>query len=90
MVRPLDALLPALGGVLVAHGLLGRDTLPLAPPEAREAAVRRAVAQGGTRPSGATRSRIHRTGAVIGGSAEKLPTLGVLMTRLAKTCQIDR
>ena len=76
MVRPLDALLPALGGVLVAHGLLGRDTLPLAPPEAREAAVRRAVA--GTRPS-----RIHRTGAVIGGSAEKLPTLGVLMARLA-------
>ena len=81
VVRPLNALLPALGGVLVAHGLLRRDTLsPLAPPEAREAAVRRAVA--GTRPS-----RIHRTGAVIGGSAEKLPTLGVLMARLANACQ---
>ena len=48
VVRPINMLLPALGGVLATHGLLKRDVL-LASPAAREAAVRRAVA--GARPS---------------------------------------
>ena len=64
VVRPLNALLPALGGVLAAHGLLesnGESDSEMLPkysellPSAREAAVRRAVA--GARPCLPTKSR---------------------------------